>query len=224
MDKRSTSQLEFQFPTVNLCECGCGQLAPIATRNRTRGGMVKGKPMRFVVGHNNYLRERAPLAERFWAKVCKTGDDECWLWQAATNNKGYGTLGSGGKHGTQMLAHRVSWELHYGEIPSGLQVLHNCEVRYPIGDITNRRCVNPLHLWIGSAAENSQDMVRKGRANGGKAFGENHSCARITDSDVRDMRARASTGESAKSIATSYGMNTDYIREIIKGTRWGHVR
>lgn len=93
---------------------------------------------------------RPPLAERLWSRVTKGSD--CWEWTARVNDNGYGYVSFDyQKH----YAHRVSWELTYGQIPHGLCVLHRCD---------NRRCVRPEHLFLGTRADNQEDMRVKGRA------------------------------------------------------------
>lgn len=91
--------------------------------------------------------------ERFWKYVKKT--DVCWEWVGAKRTNGYGTLQVNGK---SVLAHRFSYAFHKGKIPSGLFVLHTCD---------NKPCVNPRHLWIGSAQDNMTDKMKKGRYKGG---------------------------------------------------------
>lgn len=84
----------------------------------------------------------APLADRFWAKVEKT--DSCWLWTGAKISTGYGEI-----HVDQSmkLAHRVSWEMASGPIPRNMTIDHLCRVR---------SCVNPEHMEIVTAAENTR--------------------------------------------------------------------
>lgn len=95
------------------------------------------------------------LAERFWEKVRRVGPSSCWEWTAHCDRRGYGEIGSSGNRGKPHLrAHRVSWEIHNGPIPDGLFVLHRCD---------NRKCVNPHHLFLGTAKDNTQDMLAKGR-------------------------------------------------------------
>ena len=89
---------------------------------------------------------RAPLDQRFWSRVEKT--ESCWLWQPATRTGEYGKLTN------KILAHRFSWELHYGSIPEGLWVLHHCDTP---------PCVHPEHLFLGTAKDNNSDSVSKGR-------------------------------------------------------------
>ena len=98
-----------------------------------------------------------PMVERFFEKVKKT--KSCWLWVAGrfgTDNgetRRYGCFMVSKAIGTK-LAHRVSWEIHNGPIPSGMYVCHTCDV--PL-------CVNPSHLFIGTQKDNAMDMVNKKR-------------------------------------------------------------
>lgn len=95
--------------------------------------------------------------DRFWDKVVPMMDDRgCWEWSAATFPKPrhYGCFHIRGKRGMQK-AHRISWEIHNGQIPEGLCVLHRCD---------NPSCVNPGHLFLGTQGDNIRDMHKKRRA------------------------------------------------------------
>ena len=85
----------------------------------------------------------------FWEKVKKT--DTCWEWTAAKNEKGYGVFGIGKETDK---AHRISYRLLVSEIPQGLFVCHKCD---------NPKCVNPDHLFLGTAQDNVKDMILKKR-------------------------------------------------------------
>jgi hypothetical protein len=101
--------------------------------------------------------------ERFWKKVNKT--DGCWLWTATR----IGRYGGFRFEGRSRTAHRVSWELAFGPIPDGLQVLHHCDT--PL-------CVNPQHLFLGTPLDNARDRDSKGRGYNGEGPRKNLSSDR----------------------------------------------
>lgn len=75
----------------------------------------------------------------------------CWLWLKSRNNKGYGKLRYQGK---PWVAHRLAWSLERGPVPDGMFVCHHCD---------NPPCCNPEHLFLGTAKDNMQDALNKGR-------------------------------------------------------------
>ena len=93
-----------------------------------------------------------PLAERFARFVVPEPNSGCWWWVGALDRHGYGRFSVA--RCVARFAHRVMWELERGEIPGGMDVLHHCDVG---------ACVNPGHLWVGTARDNTQDCARKGR-------------------------------------------------------------
>lgn len=137
------------------CECGCGQTTPLAARTRNREGVVKGRPLRFVHGHQHRLATRrlVELAGPEWIAAPGVLDTPCHVWQRAVNAKGYGSVMV---DGVGRLAHRVAYAAAHGEIPVGHEVHHRCE---------NRRCVNAAHLEAVSPREHhGRHLTRKGAA------------------------------------------------------------
>lgn len=101
------------------------------------------------------------LRERFDEKWMPEPFTNCWLWTAGRMVGGYGSIflrhtGIDWKHRKSVFdgAHRVSWLLHKGPIPEGLRVCHHCDTP---------SCVNPDHLFVGTAADNTRDSIHKGR-------------------------------------------------------------
>ena len=144
---------------------------------------------------------------RFWAKVEKTV--ECWQWTAARVRQGYGHFRVGDR---LIYAHRYSWQLAYGPIPTGTHILHRCD---------NPSCVRPSHLWAGTQAENMADMVHKGRSRTLHGGANGH--ARLTDEAVRTIRALAAEGWSQRRIARTFGVTKYPVQAILSGKTWRHV-
>lgn len=126
---------------MSLCECGCGETTRLAAKNDARHGTVKGRPLRFVSGHQG----RAGGVPRVAGHV--VAESGCWLWQGATDAKGYGRLERDGHY----LAHRWYYEQRHGPGSAGAQLDHRCRVP---------SCVNPDHLEPVTGTEN----VRRGRS------------------------------------------------------------
>lgn len=97
-------------------------------------------------------RPTTNLAVRFEEKISRIPEAGCWIWTGTVFiSTGYGAIKAGGK---LLLAHRVAWEIFNGAIPVDMKVLHTCDVKL---------CVNPAHLYLGTAADNIQDVLdRKG--------------------------------------------------------------
>jgi Mor family transcriptional regulator len=157
-----------------------------------------------------------PLEIRFWMCVQKMDDPEsCWLWIGAKTGAGYGALGLNYKF---ILAHRYSYELHFGAIPTGLRVCHHCDTP---------ACVNPSHLFIGTARDNTQDMMSKGRKPLGKATapknpasGERHGCAVLTWKQVEKIRKLYAEGHSATKLAKQFRTSITNLCDIVHFKLW----
>ncbi len=146
------------------------------------------------------------LALSFWKRVSIEG--ECWHWAGALNNMGYGFLHTRIRPDLR-LAHRLSWTLYRGEIPSGLWVLHSCD---------QPSCVNPNHLFLGTRQDNVDDMLKKGR----NAKGEGNGASKLTDVQVREiylMRGKI----SGMVLAKKYGVAFNQIYVIWRRERWRHI-
>ena len=147
--------------------------------------------------------------DRFWSKVDKRGPDDCWLWLGTKNlpNDCGMVYGNFGVRSVSYRAHRFSWMLANGQIPNGLFVMHKCDV--PL-------CVNPHHLFTGTAGDNNRDAMRKGRI----TKGENVNTAKLTEDQVVEIYH--SPGGFTE-LGRAYDVCATTIMKIKRGLSWKHL-
>ena len=130
----------------------------------------------------------------------------CWEWLRHLNQGGYGTVKH---HQRQWMAHRLAWRCFQGPIPDALVVCHRCD---------NRRCVNPEHLFLGTALDNMRDMIAKGRKRAAK--GEQSGVAKLTERQVLEIRQDL---RPQHVIAKELGISQSLVSMIHDGKGWKHV-
>ncbi len=145
------------------------------------------------------------LKERFLTKFEET--DGCWEWQGTIDAYGYGTLHGSRGNGERKThkAHRLAWVFSGRTIPDFMLVCHHCD---------NRRCVNPGHLFVGTAKDNTQDMLRKGRR---------PSPRKLTEEQASEIRLRLATGESQATIACSFPVGQSTISRVKREVGYGRI-
>ena len=149
-----------------------------------------------------------PLKSRFWSRVSKPAHMTCWVWIGLKDRDGYGLLDTRSNR-----AHRISWEIHKGRIPSGLQVLHKCD---------NPSCVRPSHLYVGTHADNMRDRRVRNRTRGPQ--GEVNVFSKLTTKQVIEMRRLYRTGRFYQwQLAKRFGVTKNTAQRIISGHLWPHI-
>ena len=134
----------------------------------------------------------------------------CWIWTDEPIQKlGYGRMRFKYK---DYRANRLSYSIYKGKIPIGMMVCHTCD---------NRLCVNPDHLFLGTAKDNVQDMYSKNRQCDRR--GELCPTSKLATEDVINIRRIAKIGFTHAYIATLYDVGQQQITKIIKGQRWSHI-
>jgi DNA-directed RNA polymerase specialized sigma24 family protein len=122
----------------------------------------------------------------------------CFLWQKSKNSKGYDMTSYNGKIQT---AHRTSFQVFRREIPEGMLVCHRCDVRH---------CINPAHLFLGTAKQNTQDAIAKDRL----SRGEDHATAKLTDAQVSEIVSQYNFGGHPADIADAFNVSESWIRHL----------
>jgi hypothetical protein len=150
--------------------------------------------------------------DRLMKKVHKLANG-CWQWTGCIHSTGYGRFGL--RSDFVEYAHRASYILHKGEIPVGMYCCHTCD---------NRWCVNPDHIFIGSAKDNMQDAKQKGRivmpTDEQRLRGENQPRAKLSNDQVRSIR---NSHETNKLLAALYSVDPAVISNIRLGKTYRSV-
>lgn len=211
------------------------------------------KPHEVAMGRGRYCtlacsiagkmaERRRTLRECFWLKVAKVDPD--WLWTGAVNRvTGYGVLRLDIDGQRCNSAHRAAWVMTSGPVPDGLYVLHTCDVRLcvrndgPLGEYWANGAMHPRrgYLWLGTHADNTADMMAKGRQQDGSRSGwvtaperfvrgERNHAARLTEPQVVEIRRRyAAGGVTQRQLATAYGVGQQTISQTLLERSWKHL-
>lgn len=164
-----------------------------------------------------------PIEVRFWSNVEITND--CWNWIGLKDKDGYGRIRIKGK---QMRTHRFSWQIHCGNVPPGMLVCHKCD---------NPACVNPGHLFVGTASDNTRDAIAKGRMPqisrsrscyalgsdhhwSGKHKLESNGRAKLSINAVLSARERVCAGERISDLAREFDVTWTAMANAVKGKTW----
>lgn len=155
-------------------------------------------------------RKKKTSEQKFWEKVDKKEEDECWEWKACKDTCGYGIIWYNKKN---TKTHRFSWILHYGKIPKGTEVCHHCD---------NPPCVNPKHLWMGTHRSNMLDMRAKNR--GSITKGEKNGSHKLTENDVINIRNKYKMKKyTITKLSKQYEMCWNTIYYIVNRKLWKHI-
>lgn len=145
-----------------------------------------------------------------WTEVLRRPDlDPCWEWDGWRYPSGYGQVSVGGNKTNH--ASRIAYLAWVGPIGDGQFVCHRCD---------NPPCINPGHLFAGTPKANSEDCADKGRS----AHGERQGGHKLTEDEVRAIRAAYATGKfSQAELARTYGVSVSNMNFVIRGKTWARV-
>lgn len=157
------------------------------------------------------------IEERFYEKtrysdaiLSKHVDTPCLIWTGGVNSCGYGKFWLG----KECRAHRIAYQLAYGDIPEDQHVMHLCDVP---------ACVRWDHLVLGTHRENMTDMTDKRRYKMPDNTGEKHGNAKLSEEDVLEMRNLHARGVKQRAIAEQFGLSYQQTSRIINRKQWTHI-
>jgi hypothetical protein len=191
-----------------ICQCkGCD--LPVRCMGMCNKHWMRTRKFGSPFVTQNHVLRGLSAEKRFELQYRKVG--ECWEWIGTLEKDGYGVFHAVVLGVAYQRAHRFSWAHHtQSRIPKGMLVCHSCD---------NPRCVNPAHLWLGTYADNHEDMVAKGRRRT-EAKGEMAHKAKLTEDQVKLILVDP---RPYSQIATEYGVAGPTITSIKNRESWRHV-
>jgi hypothetical protein len=191
--------------TKNCVECG-----RLFTRHKGYGA-AQWEAAKFCSSHcfgADHSRKTAerwpPLREQFETSFQRS--EGCWEWQGTIDGYGYGVIDRARK---RYRAHVLALEYDGRPVPKGMVACHHCD---------NPRCVRPSHLYVGTPKDNARDAIDRGRLR----RGELHPQAKLSESQVREMRSLKGQLSSAE-IGRRFGVSRPTAAKVIAGQLWRHV-
>jgi Autographiviridae endonuclease len=151
----------------------------------------------------------ATREDRFLSMVSPEPNSGCWIWIGSRPDVGYG-CGFRIDGSVRERAHRLAYLIFVGPITDGLWVLHRCDQKW---------CCNPAHLFLGTVQDNSDDLVAKGL----QVKGSRVKHAKLTESDVLEIRREVAAGTCQRRLAERFGVSPSSINVIVRRRRWRHV-
>jgi len=149
-------------------------------------------------------QRRISLKERIERNSIPEPNTGCWLWTGKMDAYGYGQMHD---RPVYLKAHRVAYTEFIGPIPEGMHVCHKCDM--PL-------CVNPRHLWLGTASQNHMDRAMKGRS----ARGERVGSAKLNAAKITAIRSANGT---IYELAAAFGISPQTISKVKRRELWRHI-
>jgi len=165
-----------------------------------------------VTARYKFINPKIPtMKEHFESKFIKRDTNKCWLWTGAKDKNGYGDFNLHLTNETnkykKVKAHRYSYELYMGKFKNSFLVCHSCDTP---------SCVNPNHLFLGTAADNASDMVKKKRS----MSGERNNRGKLKAHQVIEIREKLSKRYNQTKLSKEYGVSRNTIKTIKNFQIW----
>lgn len=157
------------------------------------------------MARGNGVKFRGDPKAQLYDRISKNPITGCWNWIGGLfTANGYGQFNNKEISSKPTTAHRASWIIHNGPIPTGMMVLHKCD---------NRKCVNPDHLHLGDNQANMIERSQRGYVHQSK----------LDEAKVREMRQLRQQGWSWRKLAERYNVAHNAVIEATTGKSWSWI-